>query len=215
MNANDLWQLRLAETGGCWREVHHSEPPPNRSFPVAPSHPLLTGRHWERISDRIRIYLASSTVRWSSISLLHRRPVFARIHEDDTTAVVTVEERTTAEQEKKLVEIVRDICRDQGHTTLQVECVRGEVQRFVLSPLAPHEKVPSIGCSLGVKEHKSSGTLGGYVKLCKDGQIVVCGLTCHHVLMPSQAPASSEDTSGWGQTDSSERKSSTIESFQI
>lgn len=191
----ELWRLVLQETNMSWRpDVGH--PPPNRTFPIEVNHPLLVGPEprWETLRLKLFTILHKSTFEWSSLSLLRRRPTMQPIFDDDTTVVVIIGQNTTSSAENHLLQEILNTCRNEGHLTLRIELLRGQAILFTDVPGPIYEQKPSIGSSLGVRNTDwTAGTLGGFIKLRKNGDTLSCVLTCHHVLKPAR-PFSADST---------------------
>ncbi len=191
----ELWRLVLQEHGQAWRP-DLERPARNRTFPIEVNHPLLVGPgpKWETLRLKLLEILHKSNVEWSSISVLRRRPTIQPIYDDDTTVVVVIGQDTTSNAEDHLCQGLHTTCRDEGHPTLRIELLRGKAILFTDVPGPSYQRKPDIGSSLGVRDNNcSAGTLGGFVKLRKNGDILSCALTCHHVLKPA-SPNSADST---------------------
>lgn len=170
------------------------EPDPNpprpvrmRTFAIERGHPLL--RVWVSLRDAIEVALADSPVEWCGIEAYRRRPTIEPTDEDDATVMITGQRR--AESDWLAAErTVLEICAAHGLAALRVELVDGAIDHYVAGGADVGSAIPLMGSSLSVRGLVwASGTFGGFVNLCAEGQPTVrCGITCHHVVQPTKSP---------------------------
>ena len=178
----ELWQFVFREKGqtGRW-DV--GCPPPNQTFPIEPNHPLLVGSEpmWDGLRLKLLEVLQESSVVWSSLSLLRRRPTVEPIYDDHTTVVIVIGRDTTPAAETHLYQKLCSMCLDEGHLTLRTELIRGESIRFTNATGLSYDRQPIIGSSLGVKGVDwAAGTLG--VSSNCENWMLLCHVLSHVIM---------------------------------
>ena len=159
-----------------------------RSFGIEPDHPLVP--LWAPLRDEIEMVLNESPVGWSALAVYHRRQTIHPVPWIDDTAVVVTATKHNDEHWHILEETIRQICYAHGQDGLRVELIDGWVSRLA-SPkseeVASRQRIPGMGASLYIEGLDwARATLGGYVVLRRvDEASIRCGLTCHHVLRPT------------------------------
>lgn len=154
------------------------------THPIMPSDPIC--RAWNEAGLREKVMaLVRAQSTWQSVDVL-RRGWSERPLQCPPMIFVCITPGTMSEAWKQvgrqIETYLRDYALSAGMAILESEAHRADTVEA--------KDGIALGASIGVKNGASTGTLGGYVQLDKDGaQRKICAMTCHHVVAP-QEPSS-------------------------
>ena len=102
----------------------------------------------------------------------------------EATVVITVKKGTEVSGWTATVHEISDLCTEVCAEPVQAELLVASVVRQ-FRPIS--EKMDWIGGSLGLEGSPDFGTLGGYLNLRRDGEVLPVAMTCHHVFSSDPA----------------------------
>ena len=158
--------------------------PVDRRYPAELQTHTIGKRHaivglWE---NSLRVQVMEKVRRrgdeWQAVDVL-RRGWSERAEQCDATVVITIKESAEVSDWAATVREVEKICNEQCGELVQVELLVANLGR---SADLKWDDSNWMGSSIGVAGDPKYGTLGGYLNLRKNGEVMSVVMTCHHVL---------------------------------
>ena len=160
-----------------------------KTYPILPSETVAVQR-WSLLWDPLTRYLDKVKVEWVSVTVLHRGLDLSR---DSCPPTVVISARDAANDKwwNEVLPEIRNHCRSH----FEVELLHEDTSPTALDPQEDARMAGSLlsisdfssripmGGSCGPDSPKGSGTMGGRLRLRRNGQeLGVFGLSNHHVV---------------------------------
>lgn len=147
------------------------------THPVGKAHPIV--QLWDvNLRDQVMSKVQAQGREWQAIDVL-RRGWSLEASENSVTVVLTVAENEHEQEWANLIAELKDLCTTTCGIEVEAELIIGRVSR---GAGLDWSEIRWMGSPIGEANSGRSGTLGGYLQLHKNGQVMRVAVTCHHVL---------------------------------